>query len=175
MGGRGKGPSSHFSMCSPPDRGGMPESRFPQGHDVPAHNDVTAEIEIHLHISGAAGVIGDGVGAAGDGLTVVVRQGQARLPAGGPDSPPAPARDSCTVRVRTGCSSVCQPCCSSHARRAASSLAVTGVWEGRAVQAVSSISSRHSPARQRFTGTQLLSFFSIALSSAYSVSRWDML
>lgn len=52
---------------------------FPQGHDVPAYDNIAAEIEVRLHISGTAGVIGDGVGAAGDGLTVVVRQGQARL------------------------------------------------------------------------------------------------
>ena len=52
---------------------------FPQGHDVPAYDNIAAKIEIRLHISGAAGVIGDGVGAAGNGLTVVVRQGQARL------------------------------------------------------------------------------------------------
>lgn len=159
MGGRGKSPSSRFSMCSPPDRGGIPESRFPQGHDVPAYDNIAAEIEVHLHISGAAGVIGDGVGAAGDGLTVVVRQRQARLLLEGQIGPPAPPA--------TAAPSGCGPAAPPSASPAAPAMPggrhrpwrSPGVREGRAVQAVSSIISRHSPARQRFTGTQLLSFF----------------
>lgn len=174
MGGRGKGPSSHFSMCSPPDRGGMPESRFPQGHDVPAYDHIAAEIEIHLHISGAAGVIGDGVGTAGDGLTVVVRQGQARLLLEGqivllPRQRQLHRQGTDRLLLRLP-ALLLQPC--------PAGGIVLGGHRGLGGAGGTGGQQHQQQAQPRKTALHRHAapfVFSMALSSAYSVSRWDML
>lgn len=147
---------------------------FPQGHDVPAHDDVAAEIEVRLHVAGAAGVIGDGVGAAGDGLTVVVRQGQARLLLEGQIVLLSRQRqlhrqsaDRLLLRLPA---LLLQPC--------PAGGIVLGGHRGLGGTGGTGGQQHQQQAQPRKTALHRHAapfVFSIALSSAYSVSRWDML